>query len=57
MSDYYTILFDGPIPNLAAMAKQQGTTYRMLKLYNPWLISTALTNKYGKRYEIRFPKK
>ena len=57
MSDYYTILFTGPIPNLALMAKQQGTTYRMLKLYNPWLISTALTNKYGKRYEIRFPKK
>lgn len=57
MSDYYTILMTGPIPSLATFAKQQGTTYRMLKLYNPWLISTALTNKYGKRYEIRIPKK
>jgi len=56
MSDYDAILFDGPIPSLATFAKQRGTTYRMLRLYNPWLISGSLTNKYGKRYEIRVPK-
>ena len=57
MSDYYTVPVDGPIPSLTALAKQHGTTYRMLKLYNPWLISSSLTNKYGKRYEVRVPKK
>ena len=57
MSNYDAIQFDGPIPSLATFAKQQGTTYRMLRLYNPWLISGSLTNKYGKRYEVRVPKK
>jgi hypothetical protein len=57
MSNYNAIQFEGPIPSLATFAKQQGTTYRMLRLYNPWLISGSLTNKYGKRYEVRVPKK
>jgi membrane-bound lytic murein transglycosylase D len=57
MSDYYTIPVDGPVPSLTSLAKQHGTTYRMLRLYNPWLISNSLTNKYGKRYEVKIPKK
>jgi len=56
LSEYKTILMTGPIPSLATFAKLQGTTYRMLRLYNPWLISGALTNKYGKSYEVRLPK-
>ncbi|HJW29284.1 MAG TPA: lytic transglycosylase domain-containing protein [Saprospiraceae bacterium] len=56
LTEYNTISIDGPIPSLSALAKQYGTTYRMLKLYNPWLIDTALTNKYKKHYDIRLPK-
>jgi membrane-bound lytic murein transglycosylase D len=57
MTHYDAVQFDGPIPSLAALAKEHGTTYRMLRLYNPWLISGSLTNKFGKRYEVRIPKK
>ena len=56
-NDYYTIHVEGPIPNLADLAVKHGTSYRMLKVYNPWLIGSLLTNKSGKRYEIRVPKK
>lgn len=55
-NDYYTIHIDTTIPNLADLAVQHGTTYRMLKVFNPWLTGSALTNKSGKRYEIRLPK-
>ncbi len=54
--DYYTIHVDTPIPNLADLAVQHGTSYRMLKVFNPWLVGSSLTNKSGKRYEIRLPK-
>ncbi len=57
LSDYSTIQIDGAIPNLAALAKENGTTYRMLRLYNPWLINGSLTNKSGKKYEVRIPRK
>jgi hypothetical protein len=43
------------IPELAAFAREHGITYRMLKLYNPWLISTRLTIKTGQAYRIKIP--
>ena len=43
------------IPNLADFAKAQGTTYRMLKVYNPWLISSSLTVSKGNSYEVKIP--
>jgi hypothetical protein len=57
LTDYYTVHIDNAIPNLADLAIQHGTNFRMLKVYNPWLMGTSLTNKNGKRYEIRIPKK
>lgn len=57
LSDYYTVHIDKPVPNLADLAIQHGTNFRLLKVYNPWLMGTSLTNKSGKRYEIRIPKK
>jgi membrane-bound lytic murein transglycosylase D len=56
MSDYKTIEVNGPIPSLMNFAVEHGTTYRMLKLYNPWLVGTALTNRSGKKYEVKLPK-
>jgi hypothetical protein len=46
----------GPVPSWGDFAVQNGTNYRMLKLYNPWLIDSKLTNKEGKAYQIRLPK-
>lgn len=44
-----------PINNLGEWARQHGTTYRMLKLYNPWLRASQLTNKLKKTYFIDLP--
>jgi len=56
LTDYKTVDVKGAIPSLGDFAVQNGTTYRMLKLYNPWLIDSKLTNKEGKTYQIRIPK-
>lgn len=56
MDTFDIVTVEGPIPALSAFAAQHSTSYRMLKVYNPWLIGTALTNKSGKHYEIRVPK-
>lgn len=43
------------IPNLADWAIQQGVTYKILKLYNPWLRDRSLTIKAGKEYTVMLP--
>ena len=43
------------IPNLGDFAKEHGTSYRMLKIYNPWLRSHSLSNKSRKKYLIKVP--
>ncbi len=55
LEDYKTITVAKSIPSLADFAKAQGTTYRMLKVYNPWLISGSLTVSKGNSYEVKVP--
>lgn len=55
LTNYKTLVVKRSIPNLGDFAREQGTTYRMLKLYNPWLISGSLTVSGGKVYELRLP--
>ncbi len=44
------------IANIADFAKQNGTNYKTLKLFNPWLRSTALAKrKSGKAYILDMP--
>ena len=43
------------ITNLADWAITNGSTYRLMKYYNPWLISRSLAVKPGKQYEILLP--
>ena len=43
------------IPDLAAFAISNGTTYKMLKTLNPWLRSNSLEVKPGKTYIIQLP--
>lgn len=56
LTDYKIVNVNGAVENWGDFARQNGTTYRMLKLYNPWLMDSKLTNKAGKTYEIRIPK-
>jgi len=50
-----TVVVDKTIPNLTDFAKENGSSYKMLKIYNPWLRAHKLTVKPGKKYEILFP--
>ena len=56
LSDYATITVDASVPNLGDLARQYGTTYRALKVYNPWLRDSKLTVSAGNSYEIRIPR-
>lgn len=55
LGNYKIVEVSSAIPSLADFAEQYGVSYRMLKVYNPWLISTKLTNRSGKTYQIRIP--
>ena len=55
LSNYKTVEVSGSIPSLAKFAVNNGTTLRKLRLYNPWLISSKLTNSRRKTYQIRIP--
>lgn len=48
---------DSSITNLVDFATQQGSNYKTLKLLNPWLLSTSLSNSEGKKYTLQLPQK
>ncbi|MEM9822718.1 MAG: lytic transglycosylase domain-containing protein [Bacteroidota bacterium] len=54
--DFVNIKVDHSIANLGDFAQKNGISYRMLKVFNPWLIASSLTNKSGKTYYIKVPK-
>ena len=56
LTDYDIVKINTPIESLADFAHKYGTTYRFLKVYNPWLISSRLSNPSRKTYEIKIPK-
>lgn len=56
LDNYYELSVDTTISNLGDFANKYNTSYRMLKVYNPWLVSYSLTNKDKKQYLIRIPK-
>ena len=51
-----TVSVSSSIPNLADWAINNGTTYKMVKLLNPWLRSKSLSVSGGKSYQVRLPK-
>jgi hypothetical protein len=55
-NNYRIVRVSGPVPSWGDFAAAQGTSYRMLKVYNPWLVDSKLTNKEGKTYEIKVPR-
>jgi hypothetical protein len=54
---FSTVEVDTSIANWGEFAQEQNTTYRMLKVFNPWLIDNNLTNRARKTYEIKIPQK
>lgn len=55
--DYRTVKVTSSIDDLPSWARQQGTTYAMLRELNPWLRAKSLPVKEGKSYEIKIPSK
>lgn len=59
--DYYTnpalksYEINSDIKDLASWAKQKGSSYKDLKLYNPWLRDDDLNVKRGRTYTIQLP--
>jgi hypothetical protein len=56
LDNYTLVMVDSSIANLGDFAKQFGTSYRMLKVFNPWLKGSSLTNTKGKTYDIKIPR-
>ncbi len=55
IENYYNVAVEESVDSWSAFAKQHGTTYRMLKIYNPWLRDTDLTVIKNK-YTVRIPR-
>ncbi len=54
---YNLISLDSAVNDFSDYAKSFNISYRMLKELNPWLLSTKLTNKSRKVYQIKIPDK
>ena len=54
-SDTKKIKVTGAVTSWAVFAGKYDLSYRMLKVYNPWLRDYKLTNKTGKEYLITVP--
>ena len=52
---YTTVKVDTAITNIARFSKQMGVNYKIMKIYNPWLLQNHLNNKSRKLYHIALP--
>ncbi|MBO7495791.1 MAG: lytic transglycosylase domain-containing protein [Salinivirgaceae bacterium] len=50
---YTVVSVDSTIADIADFAFEHGTNYKMLKMMNPWLRATKLTNPKRKTYQIK----
>jgi hypothetical protein len=50
-----TVTVTSSIPDLAQFAINNGTTYKMLRVLNPWIKGKSLTVRNGKSYIIKLP--
>ena len=41
--------------NWIQFAKDNGTTYKLLRIYNPWIRDMNLTNKDKRTFDVRIP--
>lgn len=55
LKDYREVEVSTTIEDLGVFAEEHQISYRDLKVFNPWLISTRLSNSSGKKYVVRIP--
>ncbi|MEM6395621.1 MAG: transglycosylase SLT domain-containing protein [Bacteroidota bacterium] len=56
LDNYYTEEVTATIDNLGEWANERGVSYRMLKVYNPWLVNSTLAVGREQMYEIKIPR-
>lgn len=54
---YNIVIVDKSVNNWADFAKEHDITYKLLKVFNPWLRSNSLKVNKNEKYEIKIPKK
>lgn len=52
---YKTVIVDKSVDSWADFALEHNITYKLLKVFNPWLRSNSLKVKHGEIYEIKIP--
>jgi membrane-bound lytic murein transglycosylase D len=52
---FKTINISGPVHNLSELAAENGISYRMIKLFNPWILQGSIKNPGQSSYEIKIP--
>lgn len=50
-----TVEVKGAVANWSDWAREHGTNFKMIKMFNEWIRSNKLTNKYGKTYQVLVP--
>jgi membrane-bound lytic murein transglycosylase D len=56
IDNYYEVEVKEPVNNWGTFAQKYNISYRMLKVYNPWLVKTNLANKNRNSYVVKIPK-
>lgn len=56
LDEYSTVEVTSTIEDLGAFAQKHNISYRTLKVYNPWLVSTSLPNKSRRNYVVKIPR-
>lgn len=52
---YKKVIVNTAVPDWAAFAVEQGTTYKQLKEANLWIKGNVMLNKAGRVYEVKIP--
>lgn len=52
---YKKVIVNTAVPDWAAFAVEQGTTYKQLKEANLWIKGNVMLNKAGRLYEVKIP--
>jgi len=53
--NFRIIKINGPLNSLADFAKENNISYRMIKIFNPWILQGAIKNPGQTEYEIKIP--
>lgn len=56
LDNFSIVVQNTTVANLGDFAAKYGTSYRQLKVYNPWLKSSKLPNASGKEYKVLIPR-